>query len=243
MKQINFSKKIKHAILADKHEIERLCTFLSEKYDSMKFRAECIDGTTMTTDDLGEILDYDNSDRRRIQNLQISALTSRSEKIDVWFRTDRYSSPADIDLDTSSDERAVVISNKVISIIQEMKPRYDLLARIRISSVFLIATLFGSFVFGLTKVANLTFPGPNDAVGFYGFMAMMVLSASVLISPSIYGGDDFLFPRVLFIWGKQERRVERLSKRRFFVFSTVILSILLGVAANFIYSFLSQKPN
>ena len=122
--------------------------FISKQYKHVGFTANCVDGSILETDDIEEIIDFDNPNYRRITEIVFEAQNdssswSSSEEATLKIESQngglsRIFNDVSINLNvrSESDEKAVFVVKEIRSLLKEMRPWYNLLARTSIFAVY-----------------------------------------------------------------------------------------------------------
>lgn len=232
--KVEFSKTIYHSLLIQEEELRSLCSFVSSRFEEITITAACVDGSRLETPDIEEILRFENPKFRRIKSVGIEGRSGVDEHISLDLYSDRFST-AEIFLTCESDDRAVYISREILNRLAEMKPAYNLLARVHVSTVLLI--LWGSATFWYTTLLVL---GLSSASG-PKYSAAQEVNISILLAivfmAVTYPFDKlqrYLFPKVFFLLGKQKQAMETIKQWRSFIFYGLLLSIITGVVSSLI---------
>jgi hypothetical protein len=84
-------RSVKHALLVSREDIEGLANFLGQRYQLLGFSAHCIDGSTLKTKTAKELLDFDNRNDRRIDEISLEfQQTDFSERGDIEFSDEAF---------------------------------------------------------------------------------------------------------------------------------------------------------
>jgi len=231
--KIKIAKFTDHSLLVTDEDLLAIYRFVASKYDKVEVIANCIDGTSIETIDLQDVLSFDNPDFRRIREISIIGHTGATERCNCGIDSDRGSSGSII-LHSESDEQATYVTKELQSRIREMKPWYDLIAQNYIWTVLAIAPFFlftvpYTFRLMIGEIQPTTSRFSTiDQINF-----VLVFSSVIFaICWPLNKLKGFLFPKVFFQLGKQKRRYEVISKWRTFIFVGVVFAIILGVAIN-----------
>lgn len=240
MKKISISKDVNHSLLVDEGELKSLCDYLATKYDRLELTASCVDGTTLETSAVDDIVQFDNPTPRKIKGLTIDALKSYEERVSIDIDGGNLLGGGSFTIKSLSDEDALVISSEILSKFAEMKPWYDLFARYKITyfilgflAVVLIGISFG-VTFGFTPKTSSQITFDQWVVGFV--IAIVIVNFGFWINAL----QRYLFPRVFFLLGKQKRTMETIISVRKYVFSGVILAIIVGLVSNLLSSLVTR---
>lgn len=235
------TKEIHHSILAEGDELQSLCGFISSRYKDTEISAQCIDGSKLETKDIKEILSFENPNYRKIKNISFQAHNDFDERLsfDIW--ADRTFTSAELRIESQDDEQALYATHEILNKLREMKPWYDLLARIPISYV-----VFGLwFLWGMWITANQLIGLRPPAASLTKYSIFESLNIAVLITiiafAIVYPFDwvqKRIFPKVFFLIGKQKKTMETIKKWRGFIFGGILLAIVTGIIGNAISNWL-----
>jgi len=228
------TKNIKHSLLVEEDSLIALDKFLRSKYSEIKIIAKCDDGSSLETNDLGEILSFENSNFRKVYQLTIDAENDYRDSISITMRSAKFFGTAEFDLTSESDERAVFVTEEVIKRFKDMKPAYDWITRIDILLVVAIVFAIPGLLLSTLRALDVLPPSsPSKLSGMEGFNVSLVLAGVIfVVTYPIRKGIDYLFPKVFFLLGKQKKNFETILKWRNIIFVGIILAIITGVIGN-----------
>jgi hypothetical protein len=234
-----------HPILVSAEDIKILVQLLSKHYSDAKFCASCSDGSRLTTNDVDEILQFDNPTSRKIQKLEISFNRGGFDDSGDVELGDFGLCTTQITVRGGDDVKVSHVASEINRQLAEYKPWYWLLLKLR-PSIILWVALISYLVVVNWRYVLLTGKLVDAKIGFDGFISMIYLLIPVMLVliPAVIYLDkawDWLFPKVWFLIGRQLREFERRASVRRFVFIAIGLSLIVGVASNFVYSFLIRR--
>ena len=235
------TKELRHSLLVEDNELASLFAFISSRYKKVTISATCTDGSKFDSSEIDEILCFENPNYRKIKSLFLSAFTDLDENMSLNFWTDRTAVTAEIQIESTNDEQALYTSREILQKIAEMKPWYDLLARIPISLPVLGLWGLSSVMYTTWQVFGLI-PRSTTLTQYsffeiFNLLVVMVAVVFVVIYPLDWAQKQ-LFPKVFFLLGKQKKAMETIKKWRSFVFSGLIFAIITGVIGNAISNWL-----
>lgn len=245
----NISESIKHSLLVEGDELGSLVEFIRSRYGKVQITAECSDNSELETDDISEIINFDNPNYRKIKNITINAHTSYEEilrlRIDSSSNFNMYMNSARLTITSLSDETAVYLSQEIPKRLREMKPGYDLLARFPLTFIAMIVAFLWMFAQGVGRFVGFIKlqPEPQSNVS-WNDLSIVLVTFIVIVLALTYLLDKvqgILFPRVFFLIGKQRRSLESLKKWRMIVLTAVILGVASSLVASFIFQWLQAK--
>ncbi|MGI8656663.1 MAG: hypothetical protein ACR2LC_15775 [Pyrinomonadaceae bacterium] len=231
-------RSIKHSLLIEGEELTSLYSFIHSKYSEAEITAECNDDSQLETEEISDIINFDNPNYRRITSITINARNSYEETLRIRINSAWFSEPVQFTIKSQNDEAAVYITQELVKLFSEMKPGYDLLTRIS------VITFIGGLgaTYSLLRTIALLFgwvkplPPLSNELSWAEAINLMILFIVVLFG--ILALFEWLrlslFPKVFFMIGKQKKKMERLIKWRWVVFASLLLSILSSLIAGLI---------
>ena len=240
--QTNIGRATKHALLINQSSLQGICEFLCRQFNAISITANCSDGTVIESSDLNEIVNFPNHSFRRITHIKIRSSNSMLDSSSIEIG-ERYNSTASISTSSSDDAKALHVITELQKILREQKPVYSILARISASSVIVITPVIAfSIGYWIRLIRDGSLPTANISfVGLFPVLYVMlpIIIAYVIILFSCDRAWSWLFPRVFFLLGKQQDAFSYRSKIRNFLFGGVLLTILLGIAANWLFALIN----
>lgn len=227
----SIEKKISHSLLIQEEELRGLARFIHEKFQEIRIAADCIDGTTLDTTDIEQILAFENLNYRKIKAITIDA-SSPKESISIKICT--ASAPAEFSVKSQSDANAVFYSDEVLKRLKEMKPSYDIFARVSFQKIFFSFWLGLGGLIGILQMSGKLPPAQPK------FSTIDIINHGTILLAAVYGVgyvlDRFriwLFPKVFFVIGKQKKTLERMLTYR-----KIVPTLALGIIASIIAALL-----
>lgn len=234
--KITISKNVYHSLLVEAEDLRGIFDFLASKYKSAEAAGNCTDGSSLETQDIQELLAFENLNYRRLTSIMIKAKDDWEETLSFTIGSDRTST-AEIYLTSNNDEKALYISQEILKRLTDMKPSCDWVARASVLhtalTLFLVAWLILQIIlaFGLARLEY----HPLTITEYVNQNLFFVIILFAITYP-LDALRRYLFPKVFFLIGKQKKTMETIRKWRSFIFITVILTIALGVITNWIYN-------
>jgi hypothetical protein len=231
-------KNIFHSILAESDDIKSIFDFVSSKYKLVKITGTCNDGSQLETNDIQELLAFENLNFRKLETILFLAFTDDESEKFLFVIHDNQVHTAEIHLSSNDDEKALYIVQELLKRLLVMKPNYDWIARVpvlvAVMSLLMVIwfVVQGSIYTGIIHSAQATSINGVEYFNRSVFMAIVLLGLTYPLEKL----KKYLFPKVFFLIGKQKKAMETIQKIRTFIFVTVTLSILLGFLTNWIYS-------
>ena len=249
--KINIEKRIHHALEIGEGDLKSLFWFISERYKQIDIYAHCIDGTSLDTENIDEILSFENPNYRRIKSISIRAKNSFDETLNVDIKNDGisllFASNVEISIKSENDAQALYISQELTKKFSEMKPWYNLLAVIPFPAIVLAIEFF-LIILG-TIIAIVT--GDTQRLAIINALSLGTMITNINIFLCLFGNifsiifvfasmqlQEKIFPKIFFLIGKQKKSMEILKKWHSFIFIGIIFGIILGVIVNAISNWL-----
>jgi hypothetical protein len=233
--QTNIDRQRSHAFVLTPEDVTAMVTLLAKHYGNLSISALCSEGSKLSSNELAEILAYENPNFRRIESLTIRGGEVYGEGCSIDIGT-RMFSTCNLTVSDHEDKRALKIADELGKRFDDCKPWYSFLTRV--TPTFLIAAL--SFVWatlGLWQIVIKTgrIPrSPDISVLYVLYLAVPIVIIYSILVMYADRGWKWMFPKVWFSIGRQDREFEKRAKVRSWVFGGIILSILLSIIANLI---------
>ena len=223
------SKDIKHSLLIEEDELKTLHKFISERYDEIKATAKCADGSMLESKNIEEIISFENPNYRNIEAISITSYTQPNEKFSLDI-SERLGSTAELQIESLSDETALYIINEIQHRLAEMKPWYDLIARLKWALIILIPWLAWSLVFTFQQFIGIRPPSNSNFSTFetFNFAVLFAVVFFIIVLP-LEWLQKKLFPKVFYLIGKQVKTMDSIEKWRNFIFGGIILTLVMAV--------------
>ena len=208
---LNYSKELKHAFVADGCELKKLTKLLQDSVGKVDIRVDCGDEFSLDFETIDELLRYENPPLKEIRRIHLRA------------KSDDYSNSATITLPgfakkgvlidlVGSESFVYTLREKTQDIIAGMRPWYDILARV--SSVNVLYIIFLT-VYPVARLANILMSQSDFTVEMRHrrFFVIGLLGLSILI---FLGSKlcKYLFPRAFFTIGQGKSRYKHLQRVR-----------------------------
>jgi hypothetical protein len=234
----NISKPISHSLLIDSDDVFSLYSYIVSKYKGVEITGNCNDGSQLETNDIQDLLQFENLNHRKIVSISFYARNDTNEyheKFALSIKDSTFSS-AELDLSSNNDEKALIISQEIQKRLAGMKPAYDWIARVPLPVAllvfgFVVISFIGTGIFlGVIHLVNAEKAfGVGDTISF-----MFSLAIYIVVVLPLEKLRKFLFPKVFFLIGKQKKTMETIHFWRNLIFGTVIGAILIGLIVNWI---------
>lgn len=243
--------KYRHALLIKPGDIKYLEKFLVNTFEEVDYVARCIDDTKIPFPSVKEILDYENPSFKRITSLEIEARSKESSYtyLDLKIGSDSLSfrSTAEFFLMYKDINWGIKIEQELVNRISGLRPWYWWLRKIPFAiSLPLIPFLLSTWLNSVSLVQKLrgTYI-PRSQISSYeltsneGFIFVVAVTIVLIaIGGIIDRAVGYLFPNVFFCLGKQADEFSRRQKIASLVFGGIVFTIILGIIANQLTTFI-----
>lgn len=233
----SISKRVNHSVYLEETDLQAIHKLLSGKFTHVSITAECSDGSVLETEDMNELLTFENPSYRKINRLTFEARNEWTESCSLDIhRPDVFGRTAEVSVKSENDERALFVFAELLKRLRETKPNYDVITRVPVT--FIVFGLWGLTTLTLTflRLAGL-YSLQRVSTPFTLEMFNQIFLASIVllaITSSLDWGLRRLFPKVFFALGRQKRAIDKIKKTRNFIFVGIALAILIGLLTNYI---------
>ncbi|HEY3312153.1 MAG TPA: hypothetical protein VGK00_10990 [Anaerolineales bacterium] len=233
----NISKTISHSLLVDSDDILSIHSFISSKYNRVIIVGKCNDGSQLEITDIQDLLQFENLNYRKIESITFYAGNNNGEDEEKFSLNiqDRTFYSSELIVSSNDDQKALYVTQEILKRLADTKPSYDWVARISVLTALLIFLLSLWFVLQASVYLKIIhIQGEiSDGVGAFNnaiFFAIILIAITYPIDRL----RKYLYPKLFFLLGKQKKTIETIRFWRNFIFVTVILTIILGIAVNVI---------
>lgn len=231
------TKNITHSILADTNDIKSIFDFISSKYTSVNITGICNDGSQLETQDIQDLLSFENLNYRKIEAISYSAFGDNvNDRFLLVIQDNKYNT-AELLITSDNDEQAVYNTQEIIKRLSDVKANYDWIARVPVLVAVMSFLMLIWFIWQTSVSTGLI----SSEQAYTSVSASEYVNRSVFLAIVLFGATypleklkKYLFPKVFFLIGKQKKTMETVHKVRTFIFVTVLLSLLLGIITNWL---------
>ena len=242
MRRSRLTATIRHSLLLEPEELKVCLAVIRRDLESVNISAHCKDGTTLESDNIEEILDFDNPAFRRIERMTISARSKypKTDSASLDIDSDSFST-ATLSIDSTDDAQALSKKNEIVNRLKESKPGYDLLARVSVLTFIGCLGVIASFVGGaLVFFGKVKTQGPRsfaEEFDFFVFTGAIFLAITYLLDKP----RAWLFPRLHFLIGRQAQDAAERKKWRGILFNVLLVGLVVGILASLIAGIILHK--
>lgn len=234
--------KFKKAIVLDSNRMTEIHSLIFSFCEDVRYEVELDNGRIISCN-LEALLSLDNFEKERIQFIRIAAYEKNSiENNNIHInighnKYDRmllsYSNICECSYAFDSMNKADSFEKQILNILEKSKAPYWKLAKVNISTVvFLVSLLYTIYNYIAGKL--------SDKNVQMIFSSKIVLIAFIIVIV-LYFIDKIIHITILrdvnFVWGEETEKYERRKKLRSNILWSIVISMLIGLFANFIFSF------
>jgi len=239
-------RSVKHALLVSREDIEGLANFLGQRYELLGFSAHCIDGSTLTTKTAKELLDFDNRNDRRIDEIRLEfQQTDFSERGDIEFSDEAFR-VCSWTVWSNDDGLAQQIASELGKRVRASRPWYSWITWARPMFIFpALLMLLGVAITWHDFFKTGRLPSMERKTPDFGDVFTLLIPILVVLGACIFFAEkvwSWMFPKLWFLIGRQKREFEKRERVRGWLFGGVIGAIIIGFLVNYLsVALLSQR--
>lgn len=261
MKTIYISKEIDDSLIMTDKCLSQIFEVIKENYNEITINAKCLNGLTIETENICDIIDHENMNYNKILVLSCRACKkeektfARTKTLDIKIGISDFSSPnlnsrtASVNLESESERDIQHISKKIEDYILSCRTWYSQFSKINFLnvcfcffiyfaflSIIIIPSLFQNSYVPLSFIfASMNFL----SFVFYGLVVFSIPPISILKKARKF--NNYIFPRIFFLIGQQKEEYKKIEKIRSIVLSVTCLGIILQIIIGLGVSWLSIK--
>jgi hypothetical protein len=233
------TKPFKVAYRLDRQGFERIVGILKEVSPDVKISVGCSDGSSIEFSTPDELLDFPNSQSRRIQSLSLRTPWGEEPHINVRFRSSESSTP--IEYEISGDDKSVFYySGKLDECVSTYRLWYTPFAFLDFTVFvfglvivgFVILLLWSFFSLSRSDLSQVVKEEKTNRELFVQVVFWLSFGSLFVLGAATNFFRNRLFPFANFLIGDGINRFERLEFRRRTVGVGFVLSVFASVVAS-----------
>lgn len=242
-----------HAILVTPEHLKYFAEFLGKYYEEVAYKAYCSDGTDIEFSSIQELLSYENPSFKSITRITLKGQPKDYKhdprlSLELGDVENLNHATAYYFVSYSDLSLGISIERELQQRIRELRPWYWWIVAFSFKSVILgiymtLAVLL--LVFRIDAMLSnrfLTPPRQVDSDYVLTWVLATVVPLGGLISLSLVDKfKAYFFPKVVFCLGKQATEFERRQKRWSFIFSVIVVGLILNVIGSVIFAQLFSR--
>lgn len=244
---IRITRKKEYSIIVVEDELRALVNFLSSNYERIEIIAQCNDGSSMTTSELDDIINFENPNSRKIESLEINFGKSYSQGGNVEFSGGVFLSTCNLTIRETDDAKALKVAKEIEHRFEECRPWYSNLGKYFIYGLGVFMFILLSIPITVTVLfladdkGNDAMLSPKIIIGIFLGLALSTIVSSVGSGAYLIKGWFWIFPKIWFDIGKQKAELQTRIKVRNFIFVGVIVTLILGVIGSIIATLITNR--
>jgi hypothetical protein len=229
-------KKIKHALVLEEEDLKKISSFIIERYKKIEITAKCNDKTVLRSENIDDIVSFENQDFRRIIAISMEGRNSFEESLYITIEEKSYEeSTAEFSISSDKEEDVNYISKKLTEWFLGTKPGYSFMSRISSFWVFLglacvVAVILNLYWDVIGKTILDTSKLSATEVFNLAFFAFFIIY--IICSEPIKKFRKWLFPAIFFLLGKQKKTMKKIENIRIIVFIVIFLGLAINILGN-----------
>jgi len=224
-------KEIHQAFVLSSSDLQRIYRILEAAVKKVDLDVECIDGTTLKTSSIDEILSYTNPPHRRITQIWLKNYGGEGQfdKISVRLQNTPHSGPIIIAIE-GEDAAVMQLYQQLSDVITTICPWFSPVATLSIG--------WQAFLFGLAVWAGVCLIGASVAIATdrvsLGRVEVLLIVTAILYIIA-FAWRDTAFPRGSFLIGHGEARFRSLEAAHRYIGIGIFSALIVGLLANYIF--------
>jgi hypothetical protein len=212
---------------------------LQSGFTSVTATVTCSEHSVFETDTLEDVLSFENPSYRHINELELSARSSSEERATLRFSEDGMT--AGLVVYSENDAKALHTATELMLLVAEAKPVYSFVTRIKASTSVIVAMAAYSVADTLWHlVVHSQSAQPNNISVELITLAFAGAALSWLLLRPLDRLQNWLFPRLFFVIGRQEDELRLREQWRSIVFSGFAVSVFASLVAALIWKVLGR---
>lgn len=237
----SLDKSYNRPIIVDEVHLRYLAGIVEERFSAVEYEIKTIDGAKYKLPTIDDVIAYNNPDSRKIVCISIWGYKSKDNH-DYYpefsislFDMSKYDASCILTLKNLEEAEITYFSQRIDEFVKSTKTAYWWLHK----SAFYIG--LGFLLYCMVVVYYYLSLGMEQWSMKADKTSILTGWSVVCMLVSVYGVRkivEYLFSEGGFVIGEQKRFMKRKDKRRYFVFITIIGTIILGVISGVIVNYI-----
>lgn len=263
MKKFQLSRIIKDSLVITDDCLRRIFDLIKEYYTHVEVNAECLNGLTIETDNIDDILSYENRSHNKLLMIRYVCFSIREnehnpqakEILGIKIGSTSFlfwnSETVQLAIESESEKDIKHLADKIEEYLIECRPWYNILVTINfleilgysvITFIFLVITILIFLPDTTIHLLISSFFAGYLLNFFLIIIAFIMYTFWVISYPpfSIFKRlrqfNNFLFPKLFFLIGKQKEQYKKIEGVRNLVLVSVILAVVVGLFTNWLFA-------
>ena len=122
---IKINRTTTYSIVITENELKALVNFLSSNYSNISITASCSDGSTLITKEIEDIINFENSNFRKIESMKLDFGEHNTQGGDVELN-DGLLSTCKFSVNDADDAKALKVAKEIEQRLEECKTWYSI---------------------------------------------------------------------------------------------------------------------
>lgn len=231
----SISKSYKFSSIISSKDLQRLNDFIASEYNFLKYKITTIDGAIYETEDFNKILNYDNYNSRKIEQIVISA--NHAEKEFKFFNDFEirlndlsiYPDSINYTIRNVSEKEIASYTSQLKDLIMSFKAKSSWIHNTWASLAFfwvlwIIFSISFSYIFHDKVDKTLLFLYQMSFSFIIGWISNWFFRKF----------SSFLFPETIFSIGKQKDFLDKKEKTRHTLLTVIIFGLIVSIVGSLI---------
>lgn len=237
------NKSFDYPIIVSADDLKMLSDLLSSGFEEFQYSISTKDGARYTLNSIDEVLNYSNSDDRKMQRICIKGNKKKGDSflypnISVSLMDKSvFSKSFELEIIQLEETELCYYSQRVEEFIKRIKAPYWWLHKPAFYWIVGVVLYVLSAIFYLLRVDSTELVSRvYNILVLQGVSAFCMFFSMIVIEKIVFR----LFPECCFAIGEQKKRKDKLDKRKKLFFVTIILAIVIGVLSSIIAYYIVQ---
>lgn len=240
------SHRFSRAYTVDSEKLASIWRLIAQDRTDARVTFVCSDGSEHESNDVNDLLHYDNFDTRRVTRISFSSSYRSSPRINIEFTED----PSIHFNIVGSEPDVIILDEKLCRIIESVFSKHLTVRRLS-GKIYLTVTSIIAMLIGTTGdiVGERIFS--KDTGDLVTMTVVLVLAAGLswglisgfILSPLCTNFSRKLFPPASFCIGDGIRRFERSTSLPTLLFSVIAIGLLIAIVGAVVGAYLYDRIN
>lgn len=230
-------------IMVDEEELRYLSEIVVERFEDVEYVIHTIDGASYRLPTIDEVLKYRNPDARQIVKIDIRAEKNKenhgfypSFSISLFDRT-QHDLSCMLSLKDIDEAEITFLDQRVNEFVKKNQISYWWMHSFVFYLIVSILMYVGVLAVYNLNIRNGVWTAESKNSGILLCWSFVCMFASFFVVKKAVNG---MFIRGGFAIGEQKENVLKKERRRYFLFVTVMLALLIGVVSGIIVNYISM---
>lgn len=231
----------KKSVIITPERLYELCEIILKHCSRLEFTAETNAKTSLSFENIDELLKYDNYKSRRIIELEITGYIDYSRKITLTIGylginlLTNYGRTIEINYNLDSIDKETIFKSDFEKWYEKSTSNFWILGKFSLNGLLSIPSAFITFIRWIC--GNKVNVDISNAMVFVAIILLTIVCVGILYLIKLFDAYVIgnLFPGVIFNWGEEANRFEKWSKFRSNLLWGIIIAGILGLVTTYLY--------